>query len=133
MCEEGGRHESYWSILDPMGITTQWSPVKGDVNYQVYDSKHGKVDVVVRIDASHAMAHGCAFKQTPSSSVLCRQPVPPEAILEALGVRDGRVVHRQNIQQWPQHIQKKAEQANTPEEMEELRKDVARESFGTWY
>ena len=97
MCKRDGRNESYWSVADPMNRQDQIGEGRGRINYEAYRFKNSKVNILVRIDSEFAMASGCVFNQTLSHAALCRQPVMPEAILEALDMRNGRVVYRQEI------------------------------------
>ena len=97
MTKRDGRTESYWSICDPMHRTDQEVQGWGRIKYEAYKFKHRKVNVLVRIDSEFAMASGCIFHQTASYAVLCRQAVMPEAILEAVDTRNGRVIYHKNV------------------------------------
>ena len=67
------------------------------------------------------MASGCIFHQTASYAVLCRQAVMPEAILEAVDTRNGRVIYHKECPKTPD---KRAQEVLTPDEMLQLRDDV---------
>jgi hypothetical protein len=89
------RQENYFSIMHPSTppkknyYIPESEPEYFDkITFEVYPYSQGR-DACYVIDVAMAEKMGCRFYQTPSYTVLCQEPIPPEAIMyvEELGTQ----------------------------------------------
>ena len=83
--------------MDPAHVCEQISEDPENLDMVAYKFKTNYAYVIVRIDAHYAMLQGAVFNQMKDTKcVLCEQWIPPEAILNAIGIHSRRIIYNRS-------------------------------------